>query len=65
MEFKALNDVVTNGKKISGNGAGQFGDNTVILVGNIILDLNYDAMGRVLKVPSEKFRDKMVQSMRG
>lgn len=64
-EFKALNDVITNGKKISGNGAGQFGDNTVILVGNIILDLNYDAMGRVLKVPSEKFRDKMVQSMRG
>ena len=33
-------------------------------MGNIILDLNYDAMARVLKVPSEKFRDKMAQSMK-
>ncbi|MBS7655613.1 hypothetical protein KEJ50_03835 [Candidatus Bathyarchaeota archaeon] len=63
-EFKALNDVIVNGKKISGNGAGQFGDNTVILVGNIILDLDYEAMAQVLKVPDEKFRDKMVKSMK-
>ena len=63
-EFKVLNDVVVNGRKISGNGAGEFGDNTVILVGNIILDLDYDSMAHVLKVPSEKFRDKMVKSMR-
>jgi len=63
-EFKPLNDVVVRGKKISGNGAGQFGVHTTILVGNIILDLNYDAMARVLKVPSEKFRDKMAQSMK-
>ncbi|MEM2227203.1 MAG: biotin/lipoate A/B protein ligase family protein [Candidatus Bathyarchaeia archaeon] len=63
-EFKALNDVIVNGKKISGNGAGQFGDNTIILVGNIILDLDYEAMAQVLKVPDEKFRDKMVKSMK-
>jgi len=63
-EFKALNDVIVNGKKISGNGAGQYGDNVVILVGNIILNLNYEVMARVLKVPDEKFRDKMVKSMR-
>lgn len=63
-EFKPLNDVITRGKKISGNGAGQFGANTTLLVGNIILDLNYDTMARVLKVPSEKFRDKMAQSMK-
>lgn len=62
-EFKALNDVVINGRKISGNGAGSFGKDTVILVGNIIFDLDYDAMSRVLKVPSEKFRDKMAKSM--
>ncbi len=63
-EFKALNDVVVGGRKISGNGAGEFGTGTVILVGNIILDLDYDAMARVLRVPSEKFRDKMAKSMR-
>lgn len=62
-EFKALNDVIVCGRKISGNGAGEFGS-TVILVGNIILDLDYDSMASVLKVPSEKFRDKMVKSMR-
>lgn len=63
-EFKALNDVIVNGRKISGNGAGKFGENTTILVGNIILDIDYDSMGEVLKVPSEKFKDKLVKSMR-
>jgi len=63
-EFKALNDVIANGRKISGNGAGKFGENTTILVGNIILDLDYESMANVLKVPNEKFRDKMVKSMK-
>ena len=63
-EFKALNDVIVNGRKISGNGAGAYGDGTTILVGNVILDLDYDSMARVLKVPDEKFRDKMAKSMR-
>ena len=62
-EYKALNDVVVCGRKISGNGAGSFGDHTIILVGNIILDLEYASMARVLKVPSEKFRDKLAKSM--
>ncbi|MBL7118955.1 hypothetical protein ISS96_02975 [Candidatus Bathyarchaeota archaeon] len=63
-EFKPLNDVIVDGKKISGNGAGKFGDKTMILVGNIILDLNYESMANVLKVPSEKFKDKISKSMR-
>ncbi|KON31519.1 hypothetical protein AC482_00585 [miscellaneous Crenarchaeota group-15 archaeon DG-45] len=63
-EFKALNDVIVNGRKISGNGAGAYGEGTTILVGNVILDLDYDSMARVLKVPDEKFRDKMAKSMR-
>ena len=62
-EFKPLNDVVAGGKKISGNGAGLQGSTTV-LVGNVILDMNYDQMARVLRVPDEKFRDKMAKSMR-
>jgi len=62
-EFKAINDVIVNGRKISGNGAGNFGDHTTILVGNIILDLDYDSMANVLRVSDEKFKDKMFRSM--
>jgi lipoate-protein ligase A len=62
-EFKPLNDVVVNGKKVSGNGASMSGE-TSIMVGNVILDMDYDMMARVLKVPDEKFRDKMAKSMR-
>ncbi len=61
-EFKPLNDVVVGGRKISGNGAGMHGSAT-ILVGNYIMDLDYPLMARVLRVPDEKFRDKMAKSM--
>jgi len=63
VEFKPLNDVVVGGRKISGNGAGMH-ESASILVGNVILDLDYDLMARVLRVPDEKFRDKMAKSMR-
>ncbi|MGY5881071.1 MAG: biotin/lipoate A/B protein ligase family protein [Candidatus Thorarchaeota archaeon] len=62
-EFKPVNDLIANGKKISGNGAGDVGD-ARILTGNIIFDFNFDMMVKVLKVPSEKFRDKIAQSLR-
>jgi len=61
-EFKPLNDVVVGGRKISGNGAGMHGSATV-LVGNYIMDLDYPKMAGVLRVPDEKFRDKMAKSM--
>jgi lipoate-protein ligase A len=62
-EFKPVNDIIANGKKISGNGAGDIGD-ARILVGNLIFDFNFDMMVKVLKVPDEKFRDKIAQSLR-
>jgi len=62
-EYKPINDVVVSGRKISGNGAGKMGK-SAILVGNVILDLDYDSMTRVLKVPDEKFRDKLAKSIR-
>ncbi len=62
-EYKPINDIVTNGKKISGNGAGKI-ENVSVLIGNIILDIDFDLMARVLKVPDEKFRDKIAKSMR-
>jgi lipoate-protein ligase A len=62
-EFKPVNDIIANGKKISGNGAGDVGD-ARILTGNLIFDFNFDMMVKVLKVPDEKFRDKIAKSLR-
>ncbi len=62
--FSPVNDIINSeGKKISGNGAGRIED-AIILVGNIIVDFDFDLMVSVLKVPSEKFRDKMAKSLR-
>jgi lipoate-protein ligase A len=61
--YKPINDIEVDGRKISGNGAGEI-DGITILTGNIILDFNYDEMTRILKVPDEKFRDKLVKSLR-
>lgn len=57
-EYKPVNDIVVNNRKISGTGVGEIGK-CVVLVGNLILDFNYQMMSRILKVPDEKFRDKV------
>lgn len=62
-EYKPVNDIIAHNRKISGNGAGEIGD-YLVLVGNLILDFNYDMMSRILRVPDEKFRDKVYKSMR-
>ncbi|MBC7224450.1 MAG: lipoate--protein ligase family protein, partial [Anaerolineae bacterium] len=62
--FRPVNDIVTaEGRKISGNGAAEIGQG-VVLVGNLIVDFDYDTMVRVLRVPDEKFRDKIHRSLR-
>jgi lipoate-protein ligase A len=61
--YKPINDIEVEGRKISGNGAGEI-DGITILTGNIILDFNYDEMTKILKVPDEKFRDKLIKSLR-
>ena len=62
-EYKPVNDIITGNRKISGNGAAEIGE-YLVLVGNLILDFNYEMMTRVLRVPDEKFRDKVHKSMR-
>jgi len=62
-EYRAINDVQVRGKKISGNGATVL-DDVLIMTGNMILDFDYDTMCNVLKVPSEKFKDKLVRNLR-
>ncbi len=61
--YKPVNDILVGGRKISGNGAGEIAS-SVILVGNLIVDFDYDTMVRVLRVPDEKFRDKVSKSLR-
>jgi len=62
--YRPVNDVITtDGHKISGTGAAEIADH-VVLVGNIIMDFDYETMVRVLRVPDEKFRDKVYQTLR-
>jgi len=62
-KYRPVNDVVTlEGRKIAGTGAAEIGD-YIILVGNLIADFDYKTMARVLRVPDEKYRDKVFKSM--
>jgi lipoate---protein ligase len=61
-ERSGVNDLAVGGKKISANGAMQL-DGSWILVGDVLLDLDVPAMSRVLRVPDEKFRDKLASGM--
>jgi lipoate-protein ligase A len=62
-QYKPVNDLVVQNRKISGTGAGEIGD-CIVFVGNLILDFDYDTMARVLKIPDEKFRDKVKKTIR-
>lgn len=61
-EYKPINDIMVEKRKISGTGVGEIGD-CVVFVGNLIVDFNYEMMARILKVPDEKFRDKVHKSL--
>jgi lipoate-protein ligase A len=61
-KFKPVNDVIAGTRKISGSGVGEIG-NCIVFVGNLIVDFNYEMMARVLKVPDEKFRDKIHKTL--
>jgi lipoate-protein ligase A len=61
--FRHVNDIVTKeGRKIAGEGGGDIGDSRVF-VGGILMDFDYETMSKVLKVPDEKFRDKVFKTM--
>jgi lipoate-protein ligase A len=62
-EYRAINDIVTKeGRKIAGEGGGDIGE-CMVFVGGILLDFDYSAMSKILKVPDEKFRDKVFKTM--
>lgn len=61
-EHRPINDIIVGNKKIGGTGASTMGQ-AEILVGSLMMDFDSQEMARVLNVPSEKFRDKMVSSL--
>ena len=61
-EYKPVNDLVVENRKISGSGAAEIGE-CIVFVGNLILDFDYETMSRVLKIPDEKFRDKVKKTI--
>ena len=63
-QYKPINDIEVGGRKISGNGAGTLDNVVNIMTGNIIMDFNFEMMVKILKVPSEKFRDKVAKSLK-
>ncbi len=59
-EFKPINDIIVNGKKISGNA--QTRRNGVLLQhGTILYAVDVERMFSALKVSDEKIRDKMIK----
>lgn len=61
-QFKPVNDIIVDSRKISGNGAAEI-NGMMILVGNFLMDFNYEMMSKSLRVPDEKFRDKVRKTM--
>lgn len=58
-QYAPINDILVKGKKISGN-AQTRKLQTVLQHGTILLDVDVDKMFRLLKVPNEKLKDKLI-----
>jgi len=61
--FKPINDIIVNGKKISGN-AQTRKLNAILQHGTILIDVDVEKMFKVLKVSDEKIKDKMIKSVK-
>ncbi|MFX1485863.1 MAG: biotin/lipoate A/B protein ligase family protein [Promethearchaeota archaeon] len=62
-EFKPINDIIVNGRKISGNA--QTRRQSVFLQhGTILVDFDPEEMFKVLKVSKAKISDKLIQSVK-
>jgi lipoate-protein ligase A len=56
------NEIEVDGQRIAGVGGGRIGE-AVVVVGNILLDFDYDSMARAWRVPSEDFRRLACEAM--
>ncbi|MFO7710457.1 MAG: biotin/lipoate A/B protein ligase family protein [Candidatus Woesearchaeota archaeon] len=60
-EFKEINDIIVNGKKISGN-AQTRKEGIVLQHGTILMDVEVEKMFSFLRISDEKIKDKMIKS---
>jgi len=61
-ELRDGNEIEVDGRRIAGVGGGRIGE-AVVVVGNILLDFDYEMMARVWRVPSEDFRRLAYEAM--
>ncbi len=62
-KFREVNDIITTeGRKIAGLGGADI-DDSMVFVGSLIMDFDFNAMAHAIKVPDEKFRDKVFKTM--
>lgn len=62
-KYVPLNDIVVDNKKVSGN-AQTRKNNTLLQHGTILLGVDVEKMFSMLKVPSEKIKDKMINDVK-
>jgi lipoate-protein ligase A len=62
-KYVPLNDIVVDNKKVSGNAQTRKHD-TLLQHGTILLTVDIEKMFSMLKVPSEKIKDKMINDVK-
>jgi len=61
-KLSGVNEVEANSLRIAGIGGGRVGD-AMVVVGNLLLDFNYNLMSSVWKVPNQSFRNLAMETM--
>ena len=61
--YSGVNDIIVNGRKISGNAqTRRYGG--LLQHGTILIDVDIEEMFTLLKVPNEKIKDKMIRDVK-
>lgn len=63
-ELRETNEIEVDGKRIAGTGGGRI-EEACVVVGNILLDFDFEAMTAVWRTPSESFRLLAEKALRG
>jgi lipoate-protein ligase A len=61
--FRPKNDIEIDGRKISGTGGTSL-DGAFLFQGTLLVDFDVDVMLRALRIPTEKLKDKEIESVR-
>jgi lipoate-protein ligase A len=61
--FRPKNDIEVEGRKISGTGGTRL-DGAFLFQGTLLVDFDVDTMLRALRIPTEKLKDKEIESVR-